>query len=181
MSVRRLRARDLKFVELVIAFLFWIAKPALTLVHTVVNWLFVKVKMSTASSPDKPSGKNRFPDLFPVEKKALKLIAVVVVLVSLYYTYDSPSLLSQLDQIGGDRFPLLGWGCAGLAFGIAVSLVNRLTALGRLDEAAAERVPDLQHLRSGEAWVNKQFGRPVERGLFFGRNKTQKFNAIGFY
>jgi hypothetical protein len=113
--------------------------------------------MSTASSPDKPSGKNIFPDLFPVEKKALKLIVVTVVLVSLYYTYDSPSLLSQLDQIGGDRFPLLGWGCAGLAFGIAVSLVNRLTALGRLDAAAAERVPDLEHLRSGEAWVNKQF------------------------
>ena len=113
--------------------------------------------MSNASSPYKHSGKNRFPELFPAEKKFLKLIVVIVVLVSLYYTYDSPSLLSQLDQIGGDRFPLLGWGCAGLAFGIAVSLVNRITALGRLDEAAAERVPDLQHLRSGEAWANKQF------------------------
>ena len=155
--MRRLRTRDLKLAGLVIVLLFWIARSVFTLVHTVVNWLFAKVKMSTASSPDKHSRKNRFPDLFPVEKKALKLIVVVVVLLSLYYTYDSPSLLSQLDQIGGDRFPLLGWGCAGLAFGMAISLVNRLTALGRLDEAAAQRIPDLQHLRSGEAWVNKQF------------------------
>jgi len=70
---------------------------------------------------------------------------------------DSASVVSSVDALGGQGFPLLGWMICGGIAGIAMAVGSRVLELGWFGAAAIARVPDINHLRAGEEVAARYF------------------------
>ncbi len=81
-----------------------------------------------------------------------RFLVVFVVACILLLAVDGPWLVRTLDGFGGRRFPFAGWALFGAVIGIAMSATSRVLELGWIGSATSVvRVPDIAHLRSGEA------------------------------
>lgn len=70
---------------------------------------------------------------------------------------DSAWLISSVDGIGGKDMPLLGWAVLGGVAGIAMGIGSRVLELGWFGPSSISRVPDIGHLREGEAAAVRNF------------------------
>ena len=81
-----------------------------------------------------------------------RFLVVFVVACILLLALDGPWLVRTLDGFGGRRFPFAGWALFGAVIGIAMSATSRILELGWIGSATSvARVPDIAHLRSGDA------------------------------
>jgi TPR repeat protein len=70
---------------------------------------------------------------------------------------DSAGLIAFVDGIGGLQMPLLGWAILGVIAGIFMGFGSRVLELGWLGISSISRVPDIRHLRDGEAAAVRHF------------------------
>jgi TPR repeat protein len=70
---------------------------------------------------------------------------------------DSAGLISSVDGIGGRDIPLLGWALLGGVAGLTMGIGSRALELGWFGRSSISRVPDIGHLREGEAAAVRHF------------------------
>ena len=70
---------------------------------------------------------------------------------------DSAWLISSADGIGGRDIPLLGWALLGGVAGLTMGIGSRVLELGWFGNPRSRRVPDIAHLREGEAAAASYF------------------------
>jgi TPR repeat protein len=84
---------------------------------------------------------------------------VIVLLIGALFLAgaDSAGLIASVDRIGGLQMPLTGWAILGVVAGIAMGIGSRVLELGLLGRSSISRVPDIGHLRDGEAAAVRYF------------------------
>jgi TPR repeat protein len=85
-------------------------------------------------------------------------LAITVLLAAvLIGSLESAFLVSAVDALGGQNFPILGWAVLGGAIGIAMGVGSKVIELGWFSHTDTSRVPDINSLRSGEDAAKRHF------------------------